>query len=120
MNRTFLNMVFSTLVFILFSYPRELGNGKGQVSIRGKTFPVVGNVCMDMLMVDLGSVEGISDAGALVSIGDTAYLWGPEDDDDSDAEGEIRLQDIASILKTTQSALTCGLDKVRVQRHYVD
>merc|ERR1719330_249690 len=71
-------------------YPRELGNGKGKVCIRGKTFPVAGNVCMDMLMVDLGSTENICDVGAEVSIGDTAFLWGPEGDDDG--EGEIRLQ----------------------------
>ncbi len=47
-----------------------------------------------------------------------AYLWGPEADDDG--EGEVRLQDVASSLNTTQSALTCGLDKVRVQRQYID
>ena len=99
-------------------YPRELGNGKGKVSIHGQKFPIAGNVCMDMLMVDLGCVDDLSVAGSLVSIGDTAYLWGPEVDDED--EGCIRLQDVAESLNTTQSALTCGLDKTRVQRHYID
>lgn len=101
-------------------YPRELGNGKGKVSIHGKKYPIAGNVCMDMLMVDLGSVEDESNCGTEICVGDIAYLWGPENDDLVDGgEGNIRLQDIAKTLNTTQSALTCGLDKVRVQRQYV-
>lgn len=99
-------------------YPRDLGNGKGMISIRGKLFPVAGNVCMDMVMVDLGPAEDIDSIGAKVTVGDRAVLWGPESKEDN--EGNIRLQDIASSLKTTQSALTCGLNKVRVQRIYVD
>jgi alanine racemase len=34
-------------------YPRSLGNGAGNVWIRGKLFPVIGSVCMDMTMVDI-------------------------------------------------------------------
>lgn len=33
--------------------PRLVGNKNGMVGIRGKKFPIVGNVCMDMLMVDI-------------------------------------------------------------------
>jgi alanine racemase len=97
-------------------YPRELGNGVGMVSIRGETFPVAGNVCMDMLMVDLGPVEDLG-VGADVVVGDVAVLWGPEDEEDG--EGLVRLQDIAARLRTTQSALTCGLDKIRVKRELI-
>jgi alanine racemase len=32
---------------------RRLGNGNGSVWIRGKRAPVLGNVCMDMVMVDV-------------------------------------------------------------------
>ena len=35
-------------------FPRTLGNGRGEVLIRGKRYPTIGNVCMDMTMVDLG------------------------------------------------------------------
>ena len=97
-------------------YPRELGNRVGRVSIRGSTFPVAGNVCMDMMMVELGPA-GAAGPGALVTVGDVATLWGPEGSDD-DTDGLVRLQDIAMNLKTTQSALTCGLDLVRVERKY--
>lgn len=99
-------------------YPRDLGNGRGKVSIRGALFPIAGNVCMDMLMVDLGPAEDVEGVGAQVCVGDRAILWGPEHDDDS--EGQIRLQDLAQTLKTTHSALTCGLNKARVQRQYVE
>jgi alanine racemase len=98
-------------------YPRELGNGVGKVSIRGAVFPIAGNVCMDMCMVELGPAEDRDGAGAQVVVGDTAALWGPvEDDEDA---GLVRLQDLAATLNTTQSALTCGLDNVRVSRLYI-
>jgi alanine racemase len=97
-------------------YPRDLGNGAGQVAIRGSLFSVAGNVCMDMMMVELGPVEDKESPGAQVVVGDTAILWGPGDDEEG--EGLVRLQDIAALLNTTQSALSCGLDKERVLRQY--
>lgn len=36
---------------------RELGNGKGQMKINGHWVPIVGNVCMDMCMVDVTGVN---------------------------------------------------------------
>lgn len=36
---------------------RALGNGKWKVNIHGKLVPVVGSVCMDMLMVDISGVD---------------------------------------------------------------
>lgn len=36
---------------------RMVGNGRGFVSINKQLFPIVGNVCMDMLMVDIGNFE---------------------------------------------------------------
>jgi alanine racemase len=97
-------------------YPRELGNGVGKVSIRGAVFPVAGNVCMDMLMVDLGPAED-DGIGSQVGVGDVATLWGPETEHDD--EGLVRLQDLAATLKTTQSAFTCGLNKNRVPREMI-
>jgi alanine racemase len=100
-------------------YPRELGNGVGKVAIRGALFSVAGNVCMDMLMVELGPAEEKEGVGATVVVGDVAVLWGPLDEDGDDDEGLVKLADLAKTLKTTQSALTCGLDKIRVLRQFV-
>jgi alanine racemase len=36
---------------------RQYGHGVGNVQIVGRTAPIVGNVCMDMLMIDLGSIR---------------------------------------------------------------
>jgi len=36
--------------------PRKLGNGLGHVFICGKRCPILGNVCMDMVMVDVSDV----------------------------------------------------------------
>ncbi len=41
--------------------PRRIGNGKGFVGIWNQLYPIVGTVCMDMLMVDIGDdqiIEG--------------------------------------------------------------
>jgi len=36
---------------------RQLGNEKGGVFIRGKKAPIIGNVCMDMLMVNITNID---------------------------------------------------------------
>ncbi|KAA9331513.1 bifunctional UDP-N-acetylmuramoyl-tripeptide:D-alanyl-D-alanine ligase/alanine racemase [Hymenobacter busanensis] len=50
-------------------YDRRFSRGVGEVLIRGQRAPLVGNVCMDMCMVD---VSGIAD----VQEGDTALVFG--------------------------------------------
>jgi len=52
-------------------FPRSLGNGNGSVLIDGHECPVVGNVCMDMAMVD------VTDCGA-VRAGTRVIVFGPE------------------------------------------
>lgn len=54
-------------------YPRLLGN-RAEVLIRGRRAPVIGNVCMDMLMVD---VTDVPDA----AMGDTVVLMGSQGDE---------------------------------------
>jgi len=36
---------------------RQYGNGNGYVSIHGKKAPIIGNVCMDMIMVDISNID---------------------------------------------------------------
>ena len=36
---------------------RQYGNGKGFVTISGQKAPIVGNVCMDMIMVDITKID---------------------------------------------------------------
>lgn len=48
-------------------FNRKLGNGRGGVVIKGSFAPVVGNVCMDMTMIDVSDIEGVSE-GDVVEI----------------------------------------------------
>ncbi len=66
-------------------YDRRFSNGKGLVEINGKLAPVIGNVCMDMCMVDISHIdakegdeviiygEGISLKGLATRIGTIPY-----------------------------------------------
>ena len=38
-------------------YPRSLGNGAGKMLLNGELVPVIGNVCMDMTMLDITGIE---------------------------------------------------------------
>jgi alanine racemase len=38
-------------------FDRRFSNGKGQALVNGKRAPVIGNVCMDMTMVDITGIE---------------------------------------------------------------
>lgn len=48
---------------------RSLGHGVGFVSIQNKPAPIIGNVCMDMIMVDITDIE--------CSEGDDVIIFGP-------------------------------------------
>ncbi len=36
---------------------RQLSNGKGEVMVKGKRAPIIGNVCMDMCIIDIGGID---------------------------------------------------------------
>lgn len=36
---------------------RKLSNGKGKMVVKGKSAPIVGNVCMDMCMIDITDIQ---------------------------------------------------------------
>jgi alanine racemase len=55
-------------------YPRAMGN-HGQLLIRGKRYPIVGAVCMDQLMVDVGPSDP-------PDVGEAVTLIGRQDDDE--------------------------------------
>lgn len=37
--------------------PRLIGNGIGKIGIKNQLVPIVGNICMDMMMVNIGDLE---------------------------------------------------------------
>ena len=52
-------------------YHRAFGKGVGEVLLHGKRAPVVGNVCMDMTMVDITDIPEARE-------GDEAIIFGPQ------------------------------------------
>ncbi|MCK0161284.1 alanine racemase [Allomuricauda sp. F6463D] len=48
---------------------RQYGKGKGSVIINGKKAPIIGNVCMDMIMVDVTEIK--------CQAGDEVIVFGP-------------------------------------------
>ncbi|MCC9136378.1 bifunctional UDP-N-acetylmuramoyl-tripeptide:D-alanyl-D-alanine ligase/alanine racemase [Pontibacter silvestris] len=51
-------------------YDRRFSTGVGEVIINGRKAPIIGNVCMDMCMVDVTGIE--------VKAGDEAIVFGPQ------------------------------------------
>ena len=86
-------------------YSRLL-TGRAAVLIRGRRYPVVGTICMDHVMVDLGPE---SDCRA----GDTVTLIG------RDGGESISAWDIARTLGTIPYEVTCAVAS-RIPREYVD
>jgi len=82
-------------------YPRCFGN-VAEVVIRGSRAPVIGLVCMDQMMVDVGGIENVCE-------GDEVVLWGGRD---------ISLLEASSWGSTNRNDLICGIGK-RVPRLYI-
>ncbi len=85
-------------------YCRALSN-RAQVRINDSFYPVVGNVCMDMMMVDVGPPEESGDDRP-VAVGDCALLFG--------AEGPTA-RDLAGWSGTIPYEILCGISQ-RVPR----
>ena len=83
-------------------YRRCLSN-RGSVLIRGKRFPIVGTICMDQFMVDVGSQE--------VFVGEEVVLIG------SQGSEEIPLMEIARLCDTIPYEVLC-LFNDRIPRIY--
>lgn len=76
-------------------YPRDLSN-RGSVIVRGHRAPIVGRVCMDVLLVDVTDVPG-------ATAGDEAVLIG------SQGQEAIRAEDVAHLVGTTEHDITTRL-----------
>jgi len=103
-NRTTRESVIATLpVGYADGYPRVLSN-KGAVLIAGKRAPILGRVCMDMILVDITEIPA-------VALGDEAVLIGKSGDKSISAE------DLATLSGTINYEIVCSISK-RVPREY--
>lgn len=83
-------------------FGRELGNGKGSVYINGKRALVIGNVCMDMTMIDVTDVPGVKE-------GDTVEIFGKH----------LPVQEVAQAAGTIAYEIMTGISQ-RVKRVYLE
>ena len=85
-------------------YSRLL-SGKAQVLINGKKANIVGNICMDQLMVDVTEIEDIK-------IGDEVILFGKS------GNNIITVESVAELMGTINYETICVIGK-RVPRVYI-
>ena len=85
-------------------YRRNLSN-KSMVLIHGKRYPVVGIICMDQFMVDIGNDSAY--------VGDEVVLIGKQ------ADEEIKLAEVAEKAQAIASEILCGFND-RLPRYYQD
>ena len=86
-------------------YSRALSN-KGEVLVHGRRVPVAGRVCMDLTMIDVGSVDH-------VEIGDEVVLMGRQENE------QITADAIAASIGTINYEITTSLT-ARVPRIYAN
>jgi alanine racemase len=83
-------------------FPRVLSNGIGKMVIRGKEAPVVGNVCMDMTMLDVTDIPEVQE-------GDPVLIFGME----------RSITKLAAEANTIPYEIMTGISQ-RVKRIYVE
>ena len=81
-------------------YDRRLSNGIGKVYVKGQIVEVIGNICMDMCMIDV--------TGLQISVGDEVELMGEH----------ILVSDIAETIGTIPYEILTGISQ-RVKRVYL-
>jgi alanine racemase len=81
-------------------YNRLFSNGGAEVFVNGKRAPVIGNVCMDMIFVDVTNVP--------CEVGDEVELFGPN----------ISIQELADAANTIDYEILTSIGP-RVAREYI-
>jgi alanine racemase len=83
-------------------FGRELGNGKGSMYLKGNLAPVIGNVCMDMTMIDVTDIAGVKE-------GDEVEVFGKN----------LTVQQVAHAAGTIAYEIMTGISQ-RVKRVYME
>ncbi|MBR1786910.1 MAG: alanine racemase [Paludibacteraceae bacterium] len=82
-------------------FDRRLGNGNGEVLVAGKRCKVLGNVCMDLAMIDVTGVNA--------QVGDKATIFGDQ----------LPIKEIADKLQTIPYEILTSVSQ-RVKRVYIN
>jgi alanine racemase len=55
-------------------FSRSLGNGNGRMLVKNKLVPVIGNVCMDMTMLDVTGIKDLKEGDEVIVFGESLSL----------------------------------------------
>ena len=85
-------------------YPRMASN-RGFALVRGRRAPIIGTVCMDLMMIDVTDIPGVERRDEVVLIG-------------SQGEEEITVEEVAGWGQTVHYDIICGIGK-RIPREWL-
>ncbi|MEO8960381.1 MAG: bifunctional UDP-N-acetylmuramoyl-tripeptide:D-alanyl-D-alanine ligase/alanine racemase [Ginsengibacter sp.] len=68
------SMIAVTRIGYADGYSRKLGNGNGKMLVKNKLVPVIGNVCMDMTMLDVTGLKDLNEGDEVVVFGESLSL----------------------------------------------
>jgi len=83
-------------------YPRNLGNGIAHVLIHNQAAKIIGNICMDLCMIDLTNIESVQE-------GDVVVLFNKD----------LPIQQLAKWAHTIPYEIMTGISQ-RVKRVYME
>ncbi|MEO8720097.1 MAG: bifunctional UDP-N-acetylmuramoyl-tripeptide:D-alanyl-D-alanine ligase/alanine racemase [Ginsengibacter sp.] len=83
-------------------YSRKLGNGVGKMRVKNILVPVIGNVCMDMTMLDVTGIKNLKEGDEVIVFGES-----------------ISLQTLAQWAQTIPYEMMTGISQ-RVKRIYFE
>jgi alanine racemase len=84
-------------------------SGQAQVIVRGRRVPIVGRICMDQVMADIGSDGSAYNGDEVVLLGDDGRGAGPS----------IRIEELADWANTIPHEILTNINN-RVPRVYID
>jgi len=103
-GRTFITNKKTTVATLPVGYEdgyNRLLSNRGEVLIKGHRAPVIGNVCMDMCMVDASGVEDVRPGDEVILFGEDPPVW-----------------EFATKIGTIPNEVVCAVSK-RVPRLYI-
>lgn len=78
-------------------YPRALSS-RGRVIVKGRFAPIIGRVCMDLMMVDVTDIDGISVEDEVTLIG-------------SEGGNTITAEEVGALSESFNYEIICGISK---------
>lgn len=85
-------------------YPRNVSNRGSRVLIHGEFAPIIGNICMDQMMIDISDIDDVVEGDVVTLIG-------------TDGEHTIKVDELSRLAGTINNETFCWISS-RVPRIY--